>query len=199
MPQSRHISSRYDLRRDGAGSHWPQLPRDREDDVVVGDVEQIVEHPIRPPVGRLFAAARTEARLAGVRHHPGLSAAAAIEVAAQDRGLARQDLADRLEDHRPNPTAGSGHELCPVIGEDQRQSVADLETWVKHAPSLSYRAQGSSDPPRSQRGLTLDPCRSARHQRSKSSRAERAKFGMGSGLLKRRHGRGPRRGHNGYE
>lgn len=115
-----------------------QLPRRREHQVMIRDLEQIVQHPIRPAIGRVLAARRTEARLARVRHHRVASALRALVQMTPERGRTTcAHLSHRLDHDRPDPAAIRQEELLPVGCQDRRDAVADLRSDRQHGGKLS--------------------------------------------------------------
>jgi len=73
---------------------------------MIGDLEQIVEDRVGPAIGCVLAAGRAEARLAGVRDDLDARAGGAlVDMAAERRRPARDELADGFDDDRPDPSA----------------------------------------------------------------------------------------------
>ena len=111
-----------------------QLPGDGQHQVVVGDVQQVIKHAVRPNVGGVLAAGRAKTTLARVRHELGvLASGAAVDVTAQGRRAASENLSDVLEDHRPDPHPGRLGKLPPVGGQDGGDPVADARSRPEHA------------------------------------------------------------------
>jgi hypothetical protein len=66
LVQATRPGTRQDRQADLAveGHDRPQLPRSREHEMVVGNVDEVVEHRVGPAVGGVLAARGAEARIA---------------------------------------------------------------------------------------------------------------------------------------
>ena len=88
-------------RRPAEIEHTPQMSRDCQNEVMVRHVEQVVEHTCSPAVCGVLATGGTKAGLAGVGDHlDALALWAGVQMAAQSRRTAGEDLAYCLEDYR---------------------------------------------------------------------------------------------------
>jgi hypothetical protein len=115
------------------GDEDPQLPGHGQHQVMVGDLQQVVQHNIGPAVGRVLAARGTEARLARVRHDADLMIIrAGVNVTAQSRRPTRANLPDGLQHHRPDPAVVGLEEVLPVRLQNRGEPVADLRADGQH-------------------------------------------------------------------
>jgi len=95
--------------------------------MMVWHIEQFAEHTIGPAIGCQLAAAWVEAGLARVRHDFDLvTIGTLMDVSAECRPAAHDDLADRLEHHRTDPSTVAGYEPVPVHQQDRRRLETDL-------------------------------------------------------------------------
>ena len=131
-----------------------ELPRNRQHEVVIGNVQKAVQHLIGPDVGGVFATGGAEAALAPVRYQPGMTAlGAGVHVAAKRRSPAAEHSPDVLEHHRTDPALVLRDELPPVRRQYRGDMVPDLQTTAEHhAPAAKHMLQWQGTTPESSHG-----------------------------------------------
>jgi len=101
--------------------------------VMVRNIEQFVQHAIRPAIGCQLAAAWAEAGLARVRHDFDLvTIGTLVDMAAERWRPACADLAHGLEYYRTDPLSMLGQKCLPVHQQDGRQPEANALADPKH-------------------------------------------------------------------
>jgi hypothetical protein len=82
----------------------PELPRDRENQMMIANIQKVIEHSVGPFVCGMLPTGGAKSRLTGVRNNPHVTTTrTTIQTKTKNRSPAGNDLSDCLEYDRSDP------------------------------------------------------------------------------------------------